>query len=142
READQTHPHPVHGASPCCGFPHAPPPGVSMRSTSPGASSVFTLDATGVPFKIVRPAAPCPPSAAPAGSWRRRSASTLSSIGASASNSRTTPSPPPAPTAPSQGVSPQPQGILHFQHLDGRVPCVRHPHVHPRRAGCVRARTL
>src|SRR5438552_16973456 len=43
--------------------------------------------------------------------------------------------PPRAPTAPSQGVSPQPQGILHFQHLDGRVPCVRHPHVHSRRTG-------
>src|SRR5207253_1479342 len=103
READQTHQHPVHRASPCSGFPHAPPPGVSMWSTSPGASSVFTLDATGVPFKIVRPAAPCPPSAAPAGSWRRRSASTLSSIGASASNSRTTPSPPahrPTPPLP------------------------------------------
>src|SRR5213078_3880176 len=103
READQTHQHPVHHASPCSGFPHAPPPGVSMRSTSPGWSSVLTLDATGVPFKIVRPAAPCPPPAAPAGSWRRRSASTLSSIGANASNSRTTPSPPahhPTPPLP------------------------------------------
>src|SRR2546430_1101476 len=103
READETHHHPVHRASPCSGVPQAPPPGVSMRSASPGSSSALTLDASGVPFKIVRPAAPCPPSAAPAGAWRRRSASTLSSTGAYTSNSRTTPSPPdhfPTPALP------------------------------------------
>ena len=50
--------------------------------------------------------------------------------------------PPGSPTVPSQGVSPQPQGILHFQHLDRRVARVGHADVHARWPGRALARSL
>src|SRR5207245_4455987 len=100
-QADQRHQHPGHRSSPCCGWacpspssPHPPPPGVSMRSASPGTSDTLTLDPSATPFNIVAPGAPSRPPAAPRGPRRRRSARIPASIGASASNSRTTPSPP------------------------------------------------
>src|SRR5205807_9282518 len=49
---------------------------------------------------------------------------------------------PHTPTPPSQGVRLQPQGTFHLQDLNGRVPRVRHPHVHTGRSGCVRGRAL
>src|SRR2546426_2400776 len=111
------HQHPRHGSPPRSGSPPAPqppPPGVSIRTTSPGSSSALTLGASAAPFKTVRPGAPEPPPAAPPGARRRRSARTLSSIGANASNSRTTPSPPapppPPPPPPRQPDRLTPQG--------------------------------
>src|SRR2546428_4242007 len=112
-ESEQRHQHPRHGSPPRSGSPPAPqppPPGVSIRTTSPGSSSALTLGASAAPFKTVRPGAPEPPPAAPPGAWRRRSARTLSSIGANASNSRTTPSPPPPPPPPPP-APPQPRRL-------------------------------
>src|SRR6266705_5297168 len=90
-QAEQRDQGPRHGS---CPFPQPPPPGVSMRRTSPVANRSAVLDGSDSPFNRFLPAPPADPPAAPAGPWRRRSDTSVASIGASASNSRTTPSPP------------------------------------------------
>src|SRR6267142_5589170 len=91
KQAEQCVQNPCHTL---CPFPQPPPPGVSMRSTSPARSCKVAFEGIASPFSRFAPAAPAPPPAPPAGPWRRRSVSSVASIGASASNSRTTPSPP------------------------------------------------
>src|SRR4029077_10101774 len=102
-QADESHEHPRHPLSPRSGFPQPPPPGVSTRNPSPGASDTLTLEASGTSFKQVDPRPPSRPPAAPRGASRRRSARMLASMRASTSNSRITPSPPdhrPTPPLP------------------------------------------
>src|SRR5439155_22762354 len=85
------HERPSHLSSP---FPQPPPPGVSMRRTSPEASRSVVFDGRRAPLRRLDPGAPSSPPAAPAGPCLRRSVSRVASMGASASNSLTTPSPP------------------------------------------------
>src|SRR6185437_2420299 len=90
------------------GGPYPPPPGVSMRSRSPGRSLPVTFAGSprgGSPgtIRLSRPGAPGRPPCAPRGAWRRRSPISEKLISARASISRTTPSPPlcsPSPPDP------------------------------------------
>src|SRR5207247_6424384 len=98
-ESQQRHQHPRHGLP--SGLPQAPPPGVSMRNTSPGERRRAAFAGSGEPLRRFAPLLPSPPPAAPRGPCRRRSVSKVASIGVSASNSRITPSPPAhVPTPP------------------------------------------
>src|SRR5206468_4845098 len=100
RQSEQRDHQIVHRTSSPVGLPQAPPPGVSIRSTSPGCSPTAVLAASGAPFSRLRPGAPSPPPAAPRGPWRRRSLRRLASAGANASISRMTPVPPAAAPLP------------------------------------------
>src|SRR6267143_459215 len=103
REPQQAHQDVRDHRSLLSGVPQPPPPGVSIRSTSPGTSRTAPFAGSGRSLSKFRPIAPSPPPPAPRGAWRRRSVSRLTSQEASASNSRTTPSPPthrPAPPLP------------------------------------------
>src|SRR6266516_3976136 len=64
QQAEQRYQHPRHGS---CPFPQPPPPGVSMRRTSPVANRSAVLDGSDSPFNRFLPTSPANPPAAPAG---------------------------------------------------------------------------
>ena len=76
------------------GGPKPPPPGVSMRTTSPASRSSVALAGTSRPLTRLRPGRPGSPPAAPVGARSRRSLRSERRHASSTRSSRTTPSPP------------------------------------------------
>lgn len=111
--------------------PHPPPPGVSIRSTSPARTRMVHLSGS----RSARlssppgnsqfsPGAPGPPPASPQGRDIRRSVIKLTVTSSSINRSRSIPSPHPA-APPPQPVPQHPHRVVAVQRLDGGVLRVR-----------------
>src|SRR5210317_1755978 len=74
--------------------PHAPPPGVSTQSISPGFSVISTLAANCFPLSVFFPGRPAAPPAIPQGASLLLSVSSVALAGLRNSYSLTSPSPP------------------------------------------------
>ncbi len=117
-------------------FPHPPPPGVRISSTSPARSSSETLAGSRAPFSRFAPAAPASTTgrsvrAVPAAFGHEAECA----IGEHAVHPNHPVTPvvvAAAPRTAAQRVPLDPQRILALQRLDGRVQRVRHGHVHRR----------
>src|SRR4051794_41790320 len=89
----------LHGQS-FGGEPNPPPPGVSMRSRSPAASSPSAFDGMGRPLSRSRPGAPASPPSLPTGGGRPRPPLRGGGMGSVGPPAPTEPPPPPPRPAP------------------------------------------